>query len=153
MPPHIRVSASAVIIRGGHILLVKFDDNTGPHYNLPGGGADPGETAEEACIREVYEEADARIDIGRLMLVREYEPVRCRNAYGKRHKLNLVFEGLLQPGSEPRLPRKPDPYQVGVEWVPLDTLPRVNLVSPNLPDLIARSLTDASKPHYVREEC
>ncbi|MBK9126111.1 MAG: NUDIX domain-containing protein [Chloroflexi bacterium] len=74
MPPHIRVSASAVIIRGGHILLVKFDDNTGPHYNLPGGGADPGETAEEACIREVYEEADARIDIGRLMLVREYEP-------------------------------------------------------------------------------
>lgn len=153
MPPHIRVSASAVIVRGGHILLVKFDDDTGPHYNLPGGGADPGETAEEACIREVYEETDAHIRIGRLMLVREYEPVRCRNALGKRHKLNLVFEGVLLPGSEPRLPRKPDPYQVGVEWVPLDWLPRVDLVSATLPGLIVRCLKDARAPHYVQEEC
>lgn len=153
MPPHIRVSASAVIVRDRQILLVKFDDDTGLHYNLPGGGTDPGETAEEACIREVFEEADARIDVGRLMIVREYEPVRCRYAYGRRHKLNLVFEGLLLPGSEPRLPYKPDPYQVGIEWVPLDTLPQVNLVSPDLPDLIMRSLNDASKTHYVREEC
>ncbi|KXK53626.1 MAG: NUDIX domain-containing protein [Chloroflexi bacterium] len=153
MPPHIRVSASAVIVRRGHILLVKFDDRTGPHYNLPGGGADPGETVEEACIREVYEEAGARITIGRLLMVREYEPVRCRSAFGKRHKLNLVFEGLLLPGSEPRMPHKPDAHQIGVEWVALNALPHLNLVSPSLPGQIARSLRGASKPYYVREEC
>ena len=48
------------------------------------------------------------------------EPKRCRNAYGKRHKLNLVFECTLAEGSVAALPKHPDPNQVGVEWVPLE---------------------------------
>lgn len=153
MPPHIRVSASAVIIRNGHILLIKFDDDSGLHYNLPGGGTDAGETAEEACIREAYEEADARITVGRLLIVREYEPIRCQAAYGRRHKLNLVFEGLLLPDCEPQFPPKPDPFQIGVEWVPLTDLAETNLVSLMLPGLIIASLNGVHGPLYVLEDC
>jgi ADP-ribose pyrophosphatase YjhB (NUDIX family) len=152
MPAHIRVSASAVIVRSGQILLVKFEDRTGPHYNLPGGGADPGETAAECCMREVLEETNARVDVGRLLLVREYEPVRCRQKYGKRHKLNLVYECALLPGSEPSLPRTPDADQVGVEWVPLDILTSVNLVSATLPGQILAAL-DGAPTLYTQEFC
>jgi 8-oxo-dGTP diphosphatase len=152
MPAHIRVSASAVIVRGGQILLVKFDDQTGEHYNLPGGGADPGETAAECCMREVLEETNARVEVGRLLLVREYEPVRCRHLYGKRHKLNLVYECTLLPGSEPSLPRTLDPDQVGVEWVPLDILTKINLVSATLPGQILDALNGAPTL-YTQESC
>lgn len=34
---------------------------------LPGGGMDSGETAEEACIREVWEETRLRVHVSRLV--------------------------------------------------------------------------------------
>jgi 8-oxo-dGTP diphosphatase len=34
----IRVGAAGIIIENGKILLVKFDDENGRHYNYPGGG-------------------------------------------------------------------------------------------------------------------
>lgn len=149
---HIRVSASAVIVRDSQILLVKFDDHSGKNYNLPGGGANPGETAAECCIREVLEETNAVVDVGRLLLVREYEPHRCRQQYGKRHKLNLVYACTLLPDSEPSLPRTPDPDQVGVEWVALDLLPTVNLVSTTLAAQILAAVAGAPTL-YTQEAC
>jgi 8-oxo-dGTP pyrophosphatase MutT (NUDIX family) len=150
--PHVRVSASAVVVSDGKLLLVKFDDETGPHYNLPGGGADPGESAIDCCIRETREETGARVTVGRLLLVREYEPVRCRNAYGKRHKLNLVFECALMPGSRPVMPPSPDPHQVGVEWVALEDILTINLVSATLPRQILDAL-DGAPTLYITEQC
>lgn len=47
------------------------------------------------------------------------------------HKLTLFFHCTLRDGSEPRLPDVPDPYQVGVEWLPLERLE----AAPLLPDL------------------
>jgi ADP-ribose pyrophosphatase YjhB (NUDIX family) len=152
MPAHIRVTASAVIVRDGHILLVKFDDESGEHYNLPGGGADPGESVTECCMREVLEEASALVTVGRLLLVREYEPARCRYAYGKRHKINFVYECVLSPGSEPSLPRTPDPNQMGVEWVALDMLTRINLVSATLPQQLLDAIAGAPTL-YTLEAC
>ena len=130
---HIRVSASAAIIRAGQLLLVEFDDESGLHYNLPGGGADPGETLEETVKREVFEETSAEITIGRLLLVREYEPTRLKAKFGTQHKLNLIFECQLVPGSEPRLPDHPDPHQTAVRWWPLGKLLTAPLVSETLP--------------------
>lgn len=152
MPVHIRVSASAVIVRDGRILLVKFDDRSGPHYNLPGGGADPGESAEECCAREVLEETNAQVTVGRLLLVREYEPRRCGNRFGKRHKLNLIYECALLPGSEPSLPRFPDAHQVGVEWLALEKLPVAELVSPTIGRQVLDALA-AAQTTYTLESC
>ncbi len=51
----VRDSARAIIIRNGRIAMVhslKYD-----YYKFPGGGIEPGETREEAVVRETLEEA------------------------------------------------------------------------------------------------
>jgi 8-oxo-dGTP pyrophosphatase MutT (NUDIX family) len=49
-----RQRASAIVIRGGKILLVRDRDR--PSFALPGGGIDGGELPIAAIARELYEE-------------------------------------------------------------------------------------------------
>lgn len=73
---HIRVSVRALIIEDESVLLIEFDDENGLHYNLPGGGVDPGESIVEALKREAQEEASVNVEVGSLAFVIEYEPNR-----------------------------------------------------------------------------
>lgn len=77
---HIRVRPTALIIKGNSILLVEYNDN-GIHYNLPGGGAELGETIIEGVIREVYEETTAEVEVGPLALVYELAPHKQSGEY------------------------------------------------------------------------
>lgn len=63
----LRVGASALIFdkSGEKILLTRREDNG--QWCLPGGALDAGESAEEACIREVYEEIGVHVAIVRLI--------------------------------------------------------------------------------------
>jgi 8-oxo-dGTP pyrophosphatase MutT (NUDIX family) len=134
---HIRVGARALIIQDGGVLLIEFDDETGLHYNLPGGGLEPGESLVEALQREVREEASVEVIPGPLLWVLEYEPGRNRNWAGPQHVLSLIFRAELAPGSDPRLPAAPDPHQTAVRWVSLEELPKVELL-PHITPLILR---------------
>lgn len=51
----LKVGCSVLIFdeRGEQILLQRRADNG--RWNLPGGGMDPGESAEECCVREIKE--------------------------------------------------------------------------------------------------
>jgi 8-oxo-dGTP diphosphatase len=135
---NMRVGVNAAIIKDGSILLIAFDDDSGFHYNLPGGGIQAGESVHEALKREALEEACAEIEIGPLLLVTEYEPVRHADRYGPLHKLGLIFACQLKDGCRPRLPAEPDANQVGVHWIGLDQLPDM----PLLPR-VSRQLADA----------
>jgi 8-oxo-dGTP pyrophosphatase MutT (NUDIX family) len=115
----IRVGGYSVIVESDHVLLVLFDDETGPHYNFPGGGHDPGETIVETVRRETREETTLEVDVGKLLAVTEYAPFKMNEKYGPYHKLGLFFEATPLPGQRPRIPDVPDPNEVGVEWVPL----------------------------------
>jgi ADP-ribose pyrophosphatase YjhB (NUDIX family) len=57
-PPLFALSAAVFAERDGQILLLKRagGEMTGGWY-LPGGAVDPGETVEEAAVRELYEES------------------------------------------------------------------------------------------------
>ena len=118
----IRVGVKAVIIRNGMVLLVKYDDENGPHYNYPGGGHQSGESVRETVAREVLEETCAEVDVGDLLLVFEIAPFKTGYKYGPVHHLNLFFECSLKPGSEPGFPERPDPNEVAVEWIPYSEL-------------------------------
>ena len=51
---HLRVRATAVVIRDGNVLLVR---DRGKHrFSLPGGGIKKGEPTTSAAARELYEE-------------------------------------------------------------------------------------------------
>jgi 8-oxo-dGTP pyrophosphatase MutT (NUDIX family) len=138
--PNIRVGANAVIVRDGAILLVEFEDETGPHFNFPGGGIEPGESIIAGLQREVREETCVDIEVGPLLLVTEYFPPFHHHHYGSVHKLGLLFRCHLAGDSEPRLPERPDPHQVAVRWVQLadlSTQPLLPKVAERITDLIA----------------
>jgi 8-oxo-dGTP pyrophosphatase MutT (NUDIX family) len=62
----IRTGCSAVIFDAQHrVLLTRRSDNG--KWCIPGGGMDPGESAEETCVREVLEETGLQVRVLRLV--------------------------------------------------------------------------------------
>lgn len=64
-----RYRAAAVIIEDGCVLLAS--NETADYFYSVGGGVHMGETAEEAVIREVYEETGVRYEVERLAFIHE----------------------------------------------------------------------------------
>ncbi len=145
----IRVGAKAVIIRDGMVLLVKYDDENGPHYKYPGGGHQRGESVRETVAREVLEETDAEVDVGDLLLVYESAPFKHDYKFGPVHHLILFFECSLKPGSEPGLPERPDPNEVAVEWITYSEL-RDTRVFPSIVDQLEKALA-GPRPVFYEE--
>jgi len=78
----VRPSVRAVIIRDGKVVMVhsrKFN-----YYKFPGGGMEPGETMEQALIRETREEAGMEIIPGS---IRPYGCVPRRQGDSYQHEL------------------------------------------------------------------
>ena len=66
MPDEVRPGTGAVIFDDeGNVLLEKRADNG--FWGLPGGGMNPGESVEEAAVREVLEETGLSVTVRRLV--------------------------------------------------------------------------------------
>ena len=63
----LRPGASAIIFDSSRekILLTRRSDNG--RWCLPGGGMDPGESAEETCVREALEETGLQVRVTKLV--------------------------------------------------------------------------------------
>jgi len=125
----IRNAVKAIIVRDGHVLLIKNIDKDGFWYVFPGGGQNSGEDMPAALRRECLEEAGISISIGPLRVVREYigKNHEFHESDGDAHQVEFYFECDLAPGSEPRDGEMKDTNQVDVEWVPLERLGSVRV--------------------------
>jgi 8-oxo-dGTP diphosphatase len=56
-----RPTVFGVAIRDGKLACVRVTKPRGAYYDLPGGAIDPGETEEEALVREFAEETGLRV--------------------------------------------------------------------------------------------
>ena len=95
----LRVGASSIIFDESRktILLTKRTDNG--RWCLPGGGMDPGESVEEACIRETYEETGLRVKVTRLVGVYTSPDLVIEYADGNIfHPVSLSFEVEITGG-------------------------------------------------------
>ncbi|SIM46635.1 Putative MutT/NUDIX-like protein [Mycobacteroides abscessus subsp. abscessus] len=123
-----RPAAYVVIIEQGRMLLTHWTGERHPEraaWTLPGGGMEVGETAEQAAIREAYEESGYRVALDGLLGVdsKYYEEGHARTF----HALRILYRGYIVGGSEGVTAH--DDSTDGVRWVPLEELPSLRKVS------------------------
>ena len=118
-----RYRAAAIIIEEGCVLFAS-NENDDYIYSV-GGGVHMGETAEEAVLREVYEETGVHYEIDRLAVI--HENFFNRHPDGLRglecHELTLYF--LMKPRGTKELncaERKSDDCPEVMRWVPIEDL-------------------------------
>jgi 8-oxo-dGTP diphosphatase len=147
-----RLRGSALIIHDGSILLIEYrnDHDDGVHYNLPGGGVEPGETLIEAVMREAKEEACIDVEVGPVAFVYEYQPKKNSNIYGDVHSIHIAFECKLTDGSLPKLPDSPDPNQTAVKWIPIVALNTIQLY-PEIGNEIQHYYAGKGYRNYIEE--
>ena len=95
----LRAGASSLIFDQGRkkVLLTRRADNG--LWCLPGGGMDPGESAEETCIRETLEETGLHVRVTRLVGVYTSPNIMIRYADGNRTQpVTFSFEAEIVGG-------------------------------------------------------
>jgi 8-oxo-dGTP pyrophosphatase MutT (NUDIX family) len=141
----IRTCAKAIIIEGDRILCVKYIDEGGDYYALPGGAQLHGETLSQTLLRECLEELGvAVVNLG-LRFVREYIGSQGDSAWRDAavHQVEFLFECGLPPDQQPGLGPSPDYSQVGVVWVSIAEIPRVRFYPKSLVPYLGRPFPDA----------
>ena len=113
------VTADALVVQSGHILLVKRRSEPGKGlYAMPGGHVNPAERIEEAMVRELREETKIKLppkvligNITERMLVDDPS----RSLRGR--TFTQVFKIELPPGPLPKVKGSDDAEKA--KWVPL----------------------------------
>ncbi len=148
---NVRIRCTALIIENNSVLLVEYDDN-GIHYNLPGGGLEPGETIVEGVAREVFEETTADVEVGSLALIYEFPPHKQSGDYdvNVKHGLHLIFECTIKNHSIPKLPEYPDPNQTAVKWIPIEELDSI-LLLPNIKQKIKNYINNRRNIELIED--
>jgi len=91
----IHVTARAVIIDSDHILLCQTTDLEHNFYFMPGGHIEHGESAANALLRELVEEAGSSGWIKRLLGVMEYSFEPGYSSICHNHEYCFYFEVAL----------------------------------------------------------
>lgn len=147
----LRNSAKAVIIQNGKLLVIEKKDGQNSYFVLPGGGQKKDENLHEALIREVGEEVDARVEVGRLLHVREYvSEDHFPHPDLELRQVEFFFECKLSEDYEPQNGVHPDQRQQEVRWVKLEELDRINFYPVCLQDYL-RNREGNNFPVYLGE--
>jgi 8-oxo-dGTP diphosphatase len=121
------------------VLMVKREDFR--VWVLPGGSIEPGETREQAAVRETREETGYEIKVDRLV-GRYLHPQNPRGG-----SLRYLFEGRVVGGA----PISSGPETVGVGFFPIDALPSHMLtwVKVFVADALTNSPTTIERTLYL----
>ncbi len=115
-----RYRAAAIIVENDHVLFVGNDKED--YLYSVGGGVHMNETAEEAVLREVYEETGVQYEIDRLAVIHE----NFFSDFNFPHCHEISFYFLMKPkGTMPQLKGESVSNSGGREylrWIPINVL-------------------------------
>lgn len=118
-PPIIAMGgACAIFDFDGRVLLVRHTYGR-LNWELPGGGAEPGESPDETAVREVLEETGLDVEIDRFSGAYYEAGPRPGHAHGP--IVHFVFLAHLKAADASPIPTPPEIGDVG--WWALDALP------------------------------
>jgi len=109
---HLTLGARVAVLVDGRVLLVRHTYVAG--WQLPGGGVDPGETAEDAGRREVLEETGFAVE-GPTALLGLYHAT----AYSNRDHVAVY----VARAAHEAVPFRPNREIAEIGWFALDALP------------------------------
>jgi len=118
-----RERASIALIHNGELLLLYRFKHGQEYYCLPGGGIDQGETAEQAAIREMKEEAN--IDVIITEQLWKYQNDEVQNL--EHILLATDYTGTPEIVGYDKMRQSDDNYY-RLEWIPLYELKYTNLL-------------------------
>lgn len=121
----------------GKLLLVKKSDGVGPYagmYLTPGGGVKTGELADEAALREVYEETGVRVENLQRVI---FDDAVTANWQGvKMHFIMLLYTADYVAGDLQSTKGDDDNLEI-IDWFTIDELKKLHL-SPPLARLVIK---------------
>jgi len=140
----------AVIIDQGHVLLCQTLDLDPPFYFLPGGHIEHKESAQEAILRELMEEANAPARIKRFLGVLEHSFTPGHNSICHSHEYNFYFEVESDSLKFPMHPQQMEKHIV-LSWFPLKDLDQIDLRPSPIRALLSQWLGDPHTSKFQSE--
>lgn len=135
--------AVAMVVDGdkdnGRLLVMHVTEPDKQYYTLPGGGVEPGETVEEAVVREIAEEAMLEIEIQHLAYIHHYDDGTSQFYY---YCTYVSGTPQLDPNS-PEFLKEKDKFKP--MWLPIDKLPSTLLYPLEVRDWITEDHADGFK--------
>lgn len=125
--------ASAIIIKDNRILMIRTKDSNS--WSIPSGGVEVGETAEEACIREICEETGYEAKI-----VKE---LHTKKTIIKEYKVTTQYFLCEVTGGEIQY-QDPDEEIEEISWKNSNEFSKLMLTYPEDQEVIEQLLSDFS---------
>lgn len=126
--------AAVILIEDGRVALIERHRQGLHYYTFPGGHLDPGETPEQAAVREAWEELGLRVALGRLLATGHWQ------GQEQFYFLAQAAGGLFGTGTGEELHRpRPERGRYTPVWLPLTELLTRPVLPRPLAELVARS--------------
>lgn len=93
MDKNIRVRIAVILIKDNKILLIRQEKAGHSYWLVPGGGVNFGEEISSCAIREIKEETNLEVKLGKLLFINESIAPS-----GNKHLINLFFLGEIESG-------------------------------------------------------
>lgn len=140
----IHVLSRAVIIDNEHIFLCKAKQRDLDFYYLPGGHVEHDESAHQAVVREMLEEAGVECSVERFLGCLEYNfSAEKYSNCCHTHEYNLLFK-VVSPSLSPSIELKRMEAHFELVWISLKDLMIIDLRPEPLKVLI---------PKWLKSEC
>jgi len=133
-------NSRVILLQDGQVALIWCEEGGETFYCFPGGRLEPGETWEEAAIREAREELGVEVRLERLVATRRLTlPGSLADGEG-RFYLATAVGGVFGSGDGPEYTPGLYPGVYIPRWVPLAELPSINV----RPRQIAHALAEGA---------
>lgn len=141
----------AVFIEGDYVLIHRAESED--FWTPPGGRAELGESTRETVAREMREELEVEVEVGRLLWVVEYFFDTPERAY---HEVDFYYQAHFPPGANitpatPLFYGDEEGLQLLFRWVRLDELEGLRLY-PTFLKTALRELPETPQHLIYRED-